>query len=52
MRRGNVMQLHGIKALGHDLSGISPQLVILGWQGFQREPSEKVNNQRDLGTWH
>jgi hypothetical protein len=51
-RRSSVMQFHRSRTLGHDLSGISPQSVILGWQGFQREPSDEVNHQRDLGTWH
>jgi hypothetical protein len=46
------MQFHRSRTLGHGLSGISPQLVILGWQGFQRETSSEVNHQRDLGTWH
>jgi hypothetical protein len=46
------MQLHRSKKLGHDLSGTSPQSVILDWQGFQREISDKVSHQRDSGTWH
>jgi hypothetical protein len=51
-RRSNVMQFHRSRTLGHDLSGISPQSVILDWQGFQRETSDEVNHQIDLGTWH
>jgi hypothetical protein len=47
-----MMQFHKNGVLGHGLSGISPQSVILGWQGFQRETSDEVNHQRDLGTWH
>jgi hypothetical protein len=46
------MQFHMSTTLGPDLSGISPQLVILVWQGFQTETSDEVNQQRDLGTWH
>ena len=46
------MQFHMNKVLEHDLSGISPQSVILGWQGFQRETSDEVNHQRDLGIWN
>ena len=35
IRRGSsVMQFHRSKILGHDLSGIHSQLVILDWQGF------------------
>ena len=51
MRRSNVMQFHRSIILGHNLSGISPQLVIPGWHDFQREISDEVNHQRDLGTW-
>jgi hypothetical protein len=46
------MQFHRNRTLGHYLSGISPQSVILGWQGFQRETSDEVNHQRDLGMLH
>jgi hypothetical protein len=34
MRRSSMMQFPKSRLLGHDLSGTSPQSVILGWQGF------------------
>jgi hypothetical protein len=34
MRRRSTMEFHRNRVLGHDLSGISPQSMILGWQGF------------------
>jgi hypothetical protein len=50
-KKSSVMQFHWNIILGHDLSGINPQSVIPGWQDFHREISDKVNYQRDLGTW-
>jgi hypothetical protein len=46
------MQFHKSRLLGHDLSGTSPQSVILGWQGFQRGTLDEANHQRDLDIWH
>jgi hypothetical protein len=43
-RRSSVMQFHRSRIIGHDLSGISPQLAILGWKNFQRETSDEVNH--------
>ena len=34
MRRSSVMQFHRGRILGYDLSGISPQSMIPGWQDF------------------
>ena len=44
MRRRNVMHFYMSIILCHDLSGISPKLVISGWQDFQREILDEVNH--------
>ena len=43
MRRRSMMQFPKSRLLGHDLSGTSPQSVILGWQGFQRGTLDEAN---------